>query len=84
MATDPKSFGSCCEMLKDAMSDHDFDPLITVGEDDGVLYLSVGLIDVEEEQPGSVEFPLYYCPFCGTQVQTPDEVDAKTGGAKTN
>ncbi len=82
MAETAKSFGSCCEMLKDAMSGDEFDPLITVGEDDGVLYMSVGLIDVEEEQPGSVEFPMFYCPFCGTQVQTPEDVEAKTGGAK--
>jgi hypothetical protein len=78
MATDPKTFGSCCELLKEAMSDQDFDPLISVGEDDGVLYLSVGLIDVEEEEPGSVEFPIYYCPFCGTSLQTPEEVEAKS------
>ena len=79
MAADSKSFGSCCEILKDAMSDQDFDPLITVG-DDGILYISVGMIDVEEEEPGMVEFPLYHCPFCGTKLQSPDEVDAKTGG----
>lgn len=80
MAADGKSFGSCCETLKDAMGEEDFDPLITVGED-GILYLSVGLIDVEEEQPGSVEYPMFHCPFCGKQVQTQDEVDAKSSGA---
>ena len=83
MAAGDKNFGSCCELLKDAMSDQDFDPLITVGEDDGILYLSVGLIDVEEEQPGSVEYPMMHCPFCGTLVQTQDEIDAKNAG-KTN
>jgi len=40
------TFGSCCDMLKDAMSDQDFDPLIAVG-DDGVLCMSVGMVDVE-------------------------------------
>ena len=80
MAADDKTFGSCCELLKDAMSDQDFDPLITVGEDDGILYLSVGLIDVEEEQPGSVEYPMLHCPFCGTGLQTQDEIDAKSAG----
>lgn len=77
MAADGKAFGSCCELLKDAMSDQDFDPLISVGED-GILYISVGMIDVEEEEPGMVEYPAYHCPFCGTQLQTPEEVDAKT------
>ena len=38
------------------------------------------MIDVEEEEPGMVEFPLYHCPFCGTKLQSPDEVDAKSGG----
>jgi hypothetical protein len=80
MATDAKPFGSCCDILKDAMSDQDFDPLITTGED-GILYISVGMIDVEEEEPGMVEFPLYHCPFCGTKLQSAEEVDAKTGGA---
>ena len=40
------SFGSCCGELKDAMSGEEFEPLLTVG-DDGVLYMSVGLIDLE-------------------------------------
>jgi len=79
MAADANSFGSCCDLLKDAMSDQDFDPLITVG-DDGVLYISVGMIDVEEEEPGMVEFPLYHCPFCGTKLQTQEQVDAKVAG----
>lgn len=83
MATDQKTFGSCCDMLKEAMSEAEFDPLIAVSEEDGVLYMSVGLIDVEEEHPGAVEYPVYYCPFCGTQVQTVEQVDA-AGGGKPN
>ena len=80
MAADAKTFGSCCETLKEAMSEEDFDPLISVGEE-GILYIAVGMIDVEEEEPGMVEYPLYHCPFCGTKLQTPDEVDAKNAGA---
>ena len=82
MATAPKAFGTCCELLKDAMSTEDFDPLITVGEDDGILYAAVGMIDVEEEEPGMVEYPLYFCPFCGNRLQTPEEVDGKAAGPK--
>ena len=60
-----RSFGSCCAELKDAMSGEEFEPLITVG-DDGVLYMSVGLIDLEQEdEPGMVDHPLFFCPFCG-------------------
>ena len=82
MAATQKAFGSCCEMLKDALSKEDFDPLITVGEDDGILYAAVGMIDVEEDEPGMVEFPIYFCPFCGTRVQTAEEVDGKASGPK--
>jgi hypothetical protein len=75
----PQEFGSCCEELKDAMSGEEFEPLITVG-DDGVLYMSVGLIDLEDDEPGMVDHPVFFCPFCGTKVQDAQEVRAKTGG----
>jgi hypothetical protein len=74
------SFGSCCAELKDAMSGEEFEPLLTVG-DDGVLYMSVGLVDLQEEdEPGMVDHPMFYCPFCGTKLQSVEEVRAKTGG----
>ena len=72
-------FGSCCAELREAMSGQDFEPLITVGPD-GVLYLSVGLIDAAGEEPVTVDHPLFFCPFCGTRVQTADEVRSKAGG----
>ena len=72
------NFGKCCGELKDAISGEEFEPLITVGED-GVLYMSVGLIDLEDEEPGMVDHPLFFCPFCGTKVQTPEDVQAKAG-----
>ena len=77
MAGETKTFGACCEMLKQAMSGEEFTPLINLGEQDGILYMVVGMVDEEEEEPGIVEFPLYHCPFCGTQLQTPEEVDAR-------
>ena len=75
-----KSFGACCETLKEAMAGAEFEPLIAVGEDDGVLYLTVGWIDVDDEQPGAVQFPMLHCPFCGTSLQTVEEIDAKGAG----
>jgi len=42
--------------------------------------LSVGLIDLEDEEPGMVDHPLFFCPFCGTKLQSVEEVRAKTGG----
>ncbi len=73
-------FGTCCKELREAMSGNEFEPLITVGED-GVLYLSVGLVELEDEEPGTVDHPLFYCPFCGKSQQTPEAVSAKTAEA---
>ena len=69
-------FGSCCDELKEALTSQDFDPLITVGEDD-VLYMSVGLIDLEDEDASIVDHPIFFCPFCGSRLQSPDEVKTK-------
>ncbi len=72
-------FGSCCDGLKEAMAGEDFDPLIA--EEDGVLYLAVGLVEMEDEEgeQGMIDHPLYFCPFCGTKVQDEEEVKAKIG-----
>jgi hypothetical protein len=73
-------FGSCCEGLKDALQSEEFEPLMAVDED-GILYMSVGLLEVDsEDEPNMVDHPMFFCPFCGTKLQTPEEVDAKTGG----
>lgn len=71
-------FGTCCAELKDAMSGEEFEPLITVSED-GVLYMSVGLVDLEEDEPGMVDHPLFFCPFCGSKLQSVEDVRAKSG-----
>ena len=70
--------GSCCATMSDAMTTSDFEPLITVGDDE-VLYISVGLVNTEDAQPGLVEFPMLYCPFCGASVQSAEEVERRTG-----
>jgi hypothetical protein len=70
------AFGSCCGELKDAMAGEGFEPLITLGEH-GVLYMAVGLFDLEDEESGMVDHPLLFCPFCGTKLQSADEVRAK-------
>jgi hypothetical protein len=73
-------FGACCAELKEAIAGQDFEPLITEG-DDGVLYIAVGLIHLEDEDSGMVDHPLFFCPFCGTKLQSPDEVKAKVENA---
>jgi hypothetical protein len=79
-ASGTTTFGSCCTELKEAMSGEEFEPLITVG-DDGVLYMSVGLVELEDEEPGMVDHPVFFCPFCSKRLQTPEEVRAKTEAA---
>jgi hypothetical protein len=71
------SFGSCCTDLKDVMGGEDFEPLVTVA-DNGVLYMSVGLIE-EGDEGGMVDHPVFFCPFCGTKLQSEDDVRAKGG-----
>ena len=74
-------FGSCCKDLKEVLNAEDFDPLVYVG-DDGVLYMSVGILDMEgDEESGFLDHPIYCCPFCGTRLQTPEEVEAKASDA---
>ena len=75
-------FGSCCRYLKDILETDDFEPLLYVG-DDGILYMSVGVefVDEDEEEgdePDFLDHPVYCCPFCGTKLQDPEEVDALT------
>ena len=78
MAADGNNFGSCCESLKDAMAGEDFEPLITESEE-GILYMSVGFAEMDDKEHGTIEHPMFFCPFCGTKLQTPEEVDAKGG-----
>lgn len=63
--------------MKDVLASEDFEPLIAEDED-GVLYMSIGLVDAEkDDDPNMVDHPVFFCPFCGTKLQTPEEVDAK-------
>ena len=85
-------FGKCCQDLKEVLEAEDFDPLVYEAED-GVLYLSVGILDIDdgsddaaaddedEEGSGFLDHPVYFCPFCGTKLQTPEEVEAKAHDA---
>jgi hypothetical protein len=89
MASAPKTFGTCCERLGLAMAnpadtDEDDDealqPLIGVGED-GVLYMAVQLDASDPDEIGTADHPIYFCPFCGTKLQTPEEVDSKAAAS---
>jgi hypothetical protein len=81
-APTPHTFGTCCSELQGALKGEEFEPLVTVGKD-GILYLTVGLIDLEDnrEDPALVDHPIFFCPFCGAKLQSPDDVKSKIGGA---
>ncbi|MGQ0457289.1 MAG: hypothetical protein ACT4OU_09520 [Hyphomicrobium sp.] len=78
MSETEAKFGGCCDELKEALEGGDFEPLITVGPD-GVIYMTVGLVDLEDDEPGLVDHPMFFCPFCGSKLQTPEDVRAKAG-----
>ncbi len=71
-------FGTCCSELAEAIAAQGFDPLVTVA-DNGVLYLTVGLLDTDDPEGGAalVDHPMFFCPFCGTKLQTAEEVKQK-------
>ena len=77
---DAGKFGTCCEALKDVLTNEEFEPLIAV-DDSGVLYMSVGMLDADSDEANMVDHPIYHCPFCGTKLQTEEEVEAKTSAA---
>jgi hypothetical protein len=66
-----KSGGACCTALDAVLSADDFEPCFTV-DDDGVLCLTVGIADIEEDEPTLVLEPIIFCPFCGTRLQAGD------------
>ena len=70
-------FGACCETLRNVLESQEFEPLITVGED-GILYTSIGIVDMEDDEAGMVEYPVVFCPFCGTRLQSDDVVQSTT------
>ena len=75
-----KPFGSCCESLQRAMAQPH--ALIRV-ETNGVLYLSVGYVNIESGGVGWFDQAVRFCPFCGTALQTAESILASKG-SRTN
>ncbi len=69
-------FGTCCKDLHDALTQtqHSFFRI----EENGVLYLTVGYVDTANG-PGFFDQAVIYCPFCGKQLQTKDEIKKRGG-----
>ena len=46
-------------------------------EDNGVLYFTVGYVDTEEGR-GWFDPAVIYCPFCGSQLQSREDIARKS------
>jgi hypothetical protein len=73
-----KTFGTCCERLKEALEASEFEPMITVASNE-IFYLCIGLLNQEEAGPALVDHPLFFCPFCGTKLQTEESQSQDRG-----
>ncbi len=74
LSRNPREFGSCCKDLKDAMTVPPNSMLRVT--DWGVLYLTVGYVQTDEGMHW-MDQAVLFCPFCGKQLQSPEEVRAK-------
>jgi len=69
------SFGSCCAELEDAMKAPP-NSMFRI-EDTGVLYFTVGYVETEQG-PGWFDQAVIFCPFCGKQLQSKEEIASKS------
>lgn len=72
----PTEFGSCCKDLKDAMSVPQ--QKFFWANEQGVLYLTIGGVQTEQGM-GWMDQAVLFCPFCGTRLQTKEEIRLKAG-----
>jgi hypothetical protein len=64
-------FGQCCKDLAAAMQQPPTSFFRV--EENGVLYLTIGYA-MTDRGPGWFDQAVLYCPFCGAQVQTADDI----------
>jgi hypothetical protein len=67
------NFGTCCTDLADALSvpPKKFFRI----EDNGVLFLTIGYV-ATDKGPGFYDQAVIFCPFCGKQLQTKEQIRA--------
>jgi hypothetical protein len=65
------AFGDCCTDLQDCLNGS-FNRVI-FEETNGSLYMSVGWIQ-SEDGVRWFDHAVFFCPFCGARLQTPEEV----------
>ena len=70
----------CCEELEDAVSS---DPEASLIEhDSGLILLNLGQREADGET-GTVLATISFCPFCGTEIQTDEDIEAALGAVET-
>ncbi len=68
----------CCERLKQCLSWWREPTFHRIGDAASPLFLRVGHSPVQDgraEAEALVDYPVHFCPFCGKQLQTPEEVE---------
>ncbi len=68
-------FGSCCGDLEDAMKTPP-NSMFRV-EENGVLYFTFGYV-ATEQGPGWFDQAVLFCPFCGKQLQSKEDIARKS------
>ena len=71
--------GFCCEELEDAVSSDPADALIE--HDSGLILLNLGE-RTEDGETGVVLATIRFCPFCGTEIQMDEDVEAALGAVE--
>ena len=74
------SFGSCCEDLGKAMTSPPNS--FFRAEGNGVLYLTIGFVQTPNG-PGWFDQAIIFCPFCGSQLQSREEIRKNAGVSDT-
>ncbi|MEO1609194.1 MAG: hypothetical protein AAFR90_07560 [Pseudomonadota bacterium] len=79
-----KKFGRCCKELAGILEADEFEPLIRVWADNGILFMTVGFGEADEYESDehveavlTIDHPVFYCPFCGTKLQDPESIEAQ-------
>jgi hypothetical protein len=47
-------------------------------EDNGVFYMTIGYV-MTDQGPGWFDQAVLFCPFCGTRLQTAEEIRSRAG-----
>jgi len=71
-------FGTCCTDLADCMAQPNSTFRV---EDTGVLYLSIAYVETDEGL-GWFDHAAVFCPFCGIQLQTREQIANSSAESK--